>query len=160
MNDSKKESVVALYHSMICALDNPTDYAWLISKCGSQAALASVEKQTKGIQAMTINTFKKYSDAALDGGFGRLDELRIVLKKRAQNGKNEVSREKKKDIAFYKEKVDEAERLRAILIRAYTELNRICLEALKKSPEYKFDLDRHSDLYREYFALRLVDKDD
>ncbi|WP_271912021.1 hypothetical protein [Vreelandella alkaliphila] len=160
MNDSKKSSVKALYDLMLSALNKPVEYSWLTSKCGSQAAIASVEKKPLGIQSMTLNTFKKYCDAALDGGFEKLDKLRIAIKNKALSGKSEAARKKKNKVAFNRKKLDEAERLRAILICAYTDLNRICLDAVKKSPEYKFDLDRHNELYREHFSLRLVDKND
>ena len=160
MNDPKKESVKALYHAMKQALDNPLDYVWLTSKCGSQAAIASVERKSIGIQPMTLNTLKKYSDVAFDGGFGQLDKLRVAIKNKVKDGKIGAKRKKEDKAAFYKKKLDEAERLRAILIRAYTDLNRICLDSVKKNPEYKFDLDKHHELYREYLALRLVGKNE
>ncbi|MBL3557596.1 MULTISPECIES: hypothetical protein [Marinobacter] len=160
MSDIKKESIKVLYRSMIDALQYPDAYPWITSKCGSQAAIASVERRSIGIHAMTLNTFKKYSDAALDGGFEQLEKLRVAIKRKSKNANGETSKGTKSKTAVYKEKLDEAERLRAILIRAYTDLNRICLDAVRKSPEYQYDLDRHNELYREYFSLTLVANDD
>jgi len=160
MSDIRKESIRALYHSMIEALKNPDAYSWITSKCGSQAAIASVERKSVGIHAMTLNTFKKYSDTALDGGFEQLEKIRVAIKKKGKNSRNKKSNETKSKALFYKEKLNESERFRAILIRAYTDLNRICLDAVKKSPEYQYDLDRHNELYREYFSLTLVADND
>lgn len=69
---------------MIEALKNPDAYSWITSKCGSQAAIASVERKSVGIHAMTLNTFKKYSDTALDGGFEQLEKIRVAIKKKSK----------------------------------------------------------------------------
>lgn len=160
MAQTKRDSIRILYFEMVEALKKPDEYAWLTSKCGSQAAIASTDRKSIGIQAMTLNTFKKYSDIALEGGFDQLEKLRIAIRQKNKDSKNKLSSGKKSEIADYKHKLNEAERLRAILIRAYTDLNRICLDAVKKSPEYQYDLDRHNELYLDYFSLKVVGNND
>jgi hypothetical protein len=160
MSNIKKDSVKALHLSMIDALKNPDEYPWITSKCGSQASIALIERKSIGIQAMTLNTFKKYSELALEGGFEQLEKLRISIKQKCKNLNNKSLNNNRSKALAYKDKLDEAERLRAILVRAYTDLNRICLDAVRKSPEYQYDLERHNELYREYFSLKIVANND
>lgn len=156
MSNSKEESIRALYRTMVEAMNDPSGYSWLISKCGSQAAIAAIERKTIGVHAMTLNTFKKHSDIALEGGFEQIDKLRVALKKKSQGAKRNTANKTKSRISDCKKKLDEAERLRAILIRAYADLNRICIDAINKAPEYQYDLDKHNELYRDYFSLKVV----
>jgi len=155
MSDLKKESIRALHQSMVSALKYPEEHYWITSKCGSQAATASIERESIGILSMTLNTFKKHADLELEDGFYQIEKLRIAIKNNSYPKNLRIKKDKSK-AETYKEKLIEAERLRAILIRAYADLNNICLDAVKKSPEYQYDLDRHNELYKEYFSLRVI----
>ena len=153
MSEIKKESLNSLYKAMRNALKNGDSFAWVINKCGRQSSLASIERKSIGIQSMSLNTFKTYANEYIDGGFDTLNNLRKEINQKYKNKKPTQTQKLKERSKTYKEKLDEAERLRAILIKAYNVLNKICLDAVKKTPEYEYDLERHRELYTRYFSL-------
>ena len=144
---------------MLAALKSVNDeYDWLSSRCSNQSKLSTLERKSVGIIAMTLNTFKKYANENINGGFDEINRARQELHKKRL--KNKVPKEKvfKNNITNYKTKLDEAERARAILIRAYNDLNTICLDAISRSPEYQYDYQRHLKLYGNYFSLKVATK--
>lgn len=160
MSEIKQESLKNLYKAMCNALDDGDSFAWIINKCGRQSSLASIERKSIGIQSMSLNTFKIHADEYIDGGFDTFNNLRKAINQKYKNKKPTQTQKFKESSKTYKEKLDEAERLRAILIRAYNDLNKICLDAVKKTPEYQYDLERHNELYGRYFSLTLVSNDE
>lgn len=135
---------------------NDRSYEWLINNCKSQADLASVERKSVGIQPMSLNTFKKYANEILDGGFKEIDRLRRTLKNYKQNKPASKKLRLKDDLERIKDRLDKAERTRAILIKAYSELNQITLDLLANTPKYQNEYERHKKLYAAHFGLCMV----
>ena len=160
MSEGKTESVKNLHKAMRNALTNDDGFSWIIKKCGRQSSLASIERKSLEIQSISLNTFKEYADECIEGGFDTVDNLRKEIKNKYKNKKTTQTQTLKERSKTYKEKLEEAERQRAILIKAYNDLNKICLDAIKKTPEYQFDLERHNELYGRYFSLTLVSNDE
>lgn len=156
MSDTKTTSILNLHKEMLSALKNSDDYHWLISKCASQSALAAIDRKSAGITPMTLNTLKKYSEENIDKGFEEIDRLRKELKKLKVQNKKSKTQKQKESISSYKDRLDKAERSRAILIRAYNELNEICMDAIARSPQYQYDYNRHKNLYGKYFGISEV----
>ena len=156
MSDIKIASIINSHKEIISALKNSGDYHWLISKCSSQSRLAGIERKSAGIVFMTLNTFKKYADEYIDGGFNEINRLRKELKNRTAKGKKIKSQKQKESLSSYKKKLDDAERMRAILIRAYNDLNEICMDAISRSPQYQYDYNRHKSLYRKHFGISIA----
>ncbi|MCW7554530.1 hypothetical protein NX722_18255 [Endozoicomonas gorgoniicola] len=156
--DKNAKSVIALFNEMTKALEEGCDnYHWLISKCRTQSSLSLIERASDNIHPMTLNTFKKYSNLYIDGGFESINKIRIQLKTKRPNSlpakKKQRQEEKVIDI---QSKLEEAERMRAVLLRAYNELNKITLDALVNSPQCQNDYQKHKKLYASYFGLNLV----
>lgn len=157
MSTNKHASLLVLYKCMKAAIKKKGEYGWLISKCTSQSSLAAMERKGEGILAMSLNTFKKYANEVVPGGFDEIDDLRRALKSSSiklslKSRKNAQNKEKSTKLML-----EESERFRAILLKAYSDLNRICLDAISRSPEFEYDYQKHSELYSKYLGLRLVD---
>lgn len=141
---------------MLAALGgNSKKYQWLISKCSDQSSFARVERKSIGVTPMTLNTYKKYAEDNIQGGFQEIERVRKKLKNKYIKPLPK-STETGKSIDNYKQKLEKAERARAILIRAYVDLNSICLDAISRSPEFQYDFNRHKKLYETYFKLALT----
>lgn len=136
-----------------------SEYQWLISKCVTQSTLLNLERKSIGVIPMTLNTFKKYSNENISGGFSEINRLRKELKNKDSNKKTSTQKTLQDNVVNCKVKLDEAERARSIIIRAYNDLNSICLDAISRSPEYQYDYKRHLELYRNYLSLALVKSD-
>lgn len=157
--DSKSSSIKSLYREMLLALKcNDYSYSWLISKCKNQSLMASISRQSVGIESMTLNTFKKYADKEIKGGFSSINELRKnIYKKNNQELKINSKKDRQQEHqASLKKRLEEAERYRSVLVRAYNELNQITLDAIKNNPQYEYDYQRHKELYSEYFGLKMA----
>jgi len=155
MSDIKASSIKSLYNEMMAALkNNDGQFNWLISKCSDQSKLSQLERKSVGIIPMTLNTFKKYADENIKDGFNEVNRVRKELNIKFSNKPN--TNKYKGNITSYKTKLDEADRARAILIRAYNDLNSICLDAIDRSPEYQYDYQRHLQLYGNYFNLNVA----
>ncbi|MCX7553725.1 hypothetical protein OS175_07530 [Marinicella sp. S1101] len=161
MSDKRKVSILSLYEVMVTALNasDKNKYSWLLSKCVTQGSLSSTERKSLGIYPMTLNTIKRYADLYISGGFKQLDKLRKQLKT-FQTSSNRASLKPRLSISDYKKRLAEAERMRAVLIRAYNDLNSIALDAIASSPQYVYDYERHNKLYCNYFGLSLVEDDE
>ncbi len=155
--DAKSHSVKSLYHEMLLAVKSDgNNHNWLIRKCNRQSVLLGVQRKSLGIIPMTLNTFKKYADKYINGGFKEVERVRSIIKKKYLDKKSNQAKKIEENKINYKIKLDEAERARAILIRAYNDLNKICLDAISRSPEYQYDYKRHLKLYGTYFSLELA----
>lgn len=156
MSDLKETSVINLYKLMLEAASGDGEYSWLTSKCGNQSKLAGIERKSADIMPMSLNTFKAYADECIDGGFCAVNALRKSLSAKSKKKSESASSKLKSMNRNYKEQLEESERMRAVLVKAYSDLNRICLDAVKKSPEYFYELERHNALYDQFFSLNLV----
>ena len=157
MSEKNITSVKNLYREMISATKGDSKkYKWLLSKCIDQSSLCEIDREQSNINSIALNTFKKYSDIHIEGGFEHVNKLRRTLKKRYLESVGTSKNIVKKQADDYKVKLDEAERARAILIRAYNDLNSICLDAISKSPEYQYDYEQHVMLYQSYFSLEIA----
>lgn len=157
--DTKALSVKSLFNEMILAdkCDDDT-YSWLILTCKSQSLLSSISRRSIGVEEMTLNTFKKYADNEIDGGFSSVNALRKKLYKKNNpklNRKAKKDRQRDRQTNL-KVKLEEAERYRAIILRAYNDLNKITIDAIKTNPKYEYDYLKHEELYSEYFGLKMV----
>jgi len=160
MLDIKSSSIIYLYDCMMNAKKNNNDgsYNWLLSKCKNQSSLCSIERKSTGIISMTLNTFKKYSNDNIDGGFEKINTLRKEIynkynpKVKTANKKENL---KKKNLSVQK-RLENSERQRAILLRAYKDLNQITLDAICNSPQYDYAYKKHSKMYYKYFNLSII----
>lgn len=155
--DTRIASIISLYKEMQAAKECKDDsYNWLTSKCNNQSRLAQVSRKSAGIEAMALNTFKQYADTYIDGGFARINILRKELSKSSKS-KIKVKEDRLKEkTTTIQQRLDQADRMRAILIKAYIELNAITLDAIASSPQYEYDYNRHKELYSKYFGISLV----
>lgn len=156
MSDIKIKSIVNLHKQMISSLKNSENYHWLISKCSSQATLANIERKSEGVVPMTLNTFKKYAEENIHEGFNEINRLRKEIIKIKLKNKKKNTDKQTKSISSYKNKLDNAERMRAVLIRAYNDLNEVCMDAISRSPQYQYDYNRHKILYGKYFGISIA----
>lgn len=156
-SDIRVKSVKALYDHMKLAKESSDEsYNWLISKCDRQSSLAGLSRKSAGIHGMSLNTFKKYADDHVNGGYAAVDTLRRSL---CRNDKPKVELQKgrlKEKNADLRRRLEEAERFRAIILKAYSDLNRIALDAISASPQHSYDYQRHQELYGKYFGLTLI----
>ncbi len=160
MSEIKESSINVLYQEMLMSLKgDPCEHKWLTSNCNTQTSLSKIERKSVGIIPMTLNTFKKYADNLITGGFEEVNRLRLEIKKKSSQIKPSKIKTLKSNITDYKTRLDESERARAILIRAYNELNGICLDAISRSPEFQYDYRRHLSLYSKYFGLTVQEID-
>jgi hypothetical protein len=157
--DVKTTSIVSLYSEMLLARNcNDGSYSWLLSKCKNQSSLSTVERMSVNIKPMTLNTFKKYADVNVDGGFVCINTLRKELHKKYNPRLKSTQKKKraKDNILSLKQKLEGAERQRAVLLRAYSELNQIAVDAIKNSPQNEYEYKKHIKLYSSFFGLKVV----
>ena len=162
MLNKKAQSVINLYSEMKKAINDSTNtYAWLISKCDRQENLAKLKRKGKGIEGMSLNSFKKYcteyiqSESGLNG-FEVIENLRKELAKSLRKPPLELG---DKDISLSplekaKRQIDNLQRNQAILVRAYNDLNRLTLDLLANSNGNTLEYDKHKKLYADYFGLK------
>jgi hypothetical protein len=161
MSEKNITSVKNLYREMILAIKGDSKkYKWLLSECLDQSNLCKIKREQSNIKPIALNTFKKYADIHIEGGFDRVNELRGTLKKRYLESVRTSKNIDKKQADDDKVKLDEAVRARAILIRAYNDLNSICLDAISNSPKYQYDYEQHVKLYRSYFCLEAANNNE
>lgn len=162
MEKKKKiDSVCSLYKELLEAKHSKKpSLQWLKDNCKSQGKLASSKNKSLDIVPMSINTFKEYADKHIDGGFKAINKLRQDIQKNnkpiTKRKKSRITEEK----AELKIKLEGAVRSRAIMIKAYNELNRITLDALATNKIYQRDYNKHIALYKDIFSLRLVGNDE
>lgn len=155
----KKKSIKNLYEQMKKAKNSSdVSYDWIYAQSKNQNDLAKTKRKSLGIVPMSLNTFKEYSDEYIKGGFSEVSSLRKELYIIYKNREKKVSAGRDKIISPSKE-LEVAAKSRAILIRAYSDLNRIALDAIANSPAHKRDYEKHKELYERYFSLRLVDNE-
>lgn len=155
MKVERVKSVKRIYQEMEKALLSESKGShWITLHCSSQSKLAMIEKPSIGIYSMSLNTFIKYCNTSITGGFKEVNRIRRQL---ASKNKQKVSIAKKKSkTQILEERLEKAERARIILLRAYNELNTICLDAIARSPEYEYDYKRHKAIYKKYFKIGLL----
>lgn len=159
LKDPKSLSVITLFKEMkIADKCNDDSYTWLITKCKSQSMLTSISRKSIGIEGMSLNTFKKYANEEINGGFSAINTLRKkIYNKHSPKHKNHEKKKRQRNHATdIKKKLTEAERYRAILIRAYYDLNQITLDAIKGNPQYEYDYRKHNELYKKYFSITMA----
>lgn len=160
----KATSVMRLNeHLQKAGRDQRFRYQWLVAQCGTQGLLAQTKKPELGIVPMSLNTFKNYADAYIEGGFKFLDELRLTVLEQAEKPKK--TKQKRTDdmavkIVALTDQLERVERQKAVLQKAYLELNNITLEVINDSPHHRRSLERHNELYNNYFSLRLIAEKD
>ncbi|WP_235691247.1 hypothetical protein [Aliivibrio fischeri] len=156
MSSKKIQSVIALFEEMKKAERSYSEsYEWIYLHCSSQSDLAGIVRKSKCITGMTLNTFKKYCDESIDGGFKSVNNLRAKLYKKrfSKEVKKVRPQDKLRELAV---RIDELERSKAILIKGYNELNTITLDLLISSKGNSFEYRKHRELYSSYFGLNLV----
>ena len=157
MINVKAKSVINLYKLLLEASDIfSDDYLWLAESCKSQGALAKVKKTGLGIIPMSLGTFKTYCNDYIEGGFEQVNIKRqkvISMYKRKEDKQNLKPKE---TIASLKNKLDQAHRARAVLMKAYHELNSITLDVMSENSAYKQNYKAHCELYANHFGLNLV----
>ena len=158
MNRNKQQSILNLYLELK-KLDTSTKKSELLFFCTSQHKLTKYKDDSKRIIPMTLNTFKEYSNSCLEGGFATIDNLRKKLHENVTGRSGNKKRRKEEKLRVYKSKLEESERARAILIRAYNDLNSICLDAISINSPYEQDYKKHKLLYDNYFSLSLYNGD-
>ncbi|MDP4532855.1 hypothetical protein Q9252_11940 [Marinobacter salarius] len=163
-----KHSHIISVKSLSETLDKATQdrryrYKWLLESCKTQGSLAQTNKPDLNIIPMSLNTFKQYANTYIDGGFQLIDNLRRdVLEKagKTKNTKQEKSDAISEKVRSLSSQLELAQKQKAVLQKAYFELNEIALEAIANSPHQKRLLDRHNELYDKYFSLRVVGDDE
>lgn len=161
MFDKNAKSIISLFNEMVKALNaNDDSYRWLLSICDNQSSLANAERKCIYINSMALNTFKKYSNQYIDGGFKEVNKVRVALKNKRRGGYKKVKVDLRSDIKTLKQKLEDAERTRAVLIRAYADLNSITLDALSGDSIFNSEYLRHQELYSKYFGLSVVSIND
>ena len=160
----KAASVINLFTEMQKAYDcDLKDYEWLASKCNSQASLASVNRKSYKIFKMSVNSFKKYADLNIDGGFEAVDTLRVRINNEfkgvAFTDADNVQPLSKLDIA--EAEIERLKRNQALIVKAYNELNRITLDLIAKDVKGNtLEYQKHQDLFSSYFGMSLVVNND
>ncbi|MEA1079187.1 hypothetical protein [Marinobacter qingdaonensis] len=161
MKQSQIISVKSLTETLARATqDRRYRHKWLVERCKTQGSLAQTHKPELNINPMSLNTFKKYADTFIDGGFQLIDKLRLNVLEKAE--KTKTTKQEKSDAISKKVRslsfqLELAQKQKAVLQKAYFELNEIALEAIANSPHRKRLLDRHNELYDKYFSLHVVD---
>ena len=162
MLNKKAQSVINLYSEMKKAInDNSNTYTWLTSKCDRQQSLANLKRKGRGIEGMSLNSFKKYCidyiqcEGSLNG-YEVVDNLRKELIKRHKNISLESSNEGPNltPMEEAKQLIDNLQRDQAILVRAYNDLNRLVLDLLANSNGNALEYNKHKNLYADYFGLK------
>lgn len=158
--EARSISIHNLYTEMQNAYNNDLQgYEWLTSKCNNQESLASVSRKGKQIVKMSVNTFKKYAESNIDGGFGSIDSLRCKISQK-YNGVELTLDEQKLPVNKLEEaqiEIDKLKRNQAVLIKAYNDLNRITLDLIAKDVNGNtLDYQNHQDLFSRYFGLDLA----
>lgn len=153
------DSICSLHNELVKASSSKSyDFLWLRKKCNKQGQLALTERKSLNIIPMSLNTFESYANKHIDGGFETIDKLRLKLhsqRKKYHKRKKERVSEINTDL---KDKLEEAIRSRAIMIKAYNELNRIALDAIAHNRTYERDYKKHIDLYKGFFGLKAVSR--
>jgi predicted nucleic acid-binding Zn-ribbon protein len=150
-------SVITLFEEMKKADRNRSEsYSWIYLNCSNQADLAKIKRKSKSIVPVSLNTFKKYCNEYIEGGFDSIDSIREKLNKCGASEKK-ITKVSPAD-AFRKleRRIDELERSKAILIKGYNDLNEITLDLLSNSEGNSLEYRRHKELYSKYFGLSLV----
>ncbi|ENB1602438.1 hypothetical protein [Vibrio natriegens] len=157
MISKKAQSVVTLFGEMEKADSSMSSdsYGWIYSKCSNQSDLAGISRKSKNIVGMSLNSFKKYCDENIEGGFKSVDALRDKLNRKKHPKKSDKvkSKDELKDLRL---RIDELERSKAILIKGYNELNTITLDLLGSSKGNSIEYRKHRELYELYFGVSLV----
>jgi len=157
MLNKNAQSVIALFEEMKKAERNRSEsYNWIYLKCSNQADLAKIMRKSKNIISISLNTFKKYCNENIEGGFDSIDALRERLNKYGASEKQTPKADANDKLRDLERRVDELERSKAILIKGYNDLNTITLDLLSNSDGNSFEYRRHKELYAEYFGLSLV----
>jgi len=163
MVNKKAHSVINLHSEMEKALVDNTDvYAWLLSKCDRQENLAKLKRRKKGIEGMSLNSFKKYCKDHIQSvgslnGYEVVDNLRKELYQRHKNKPLEPSSEGASltPLEDAKQQIDNLRRNQAILVRAYNDLNRLTLDLIANSNGNQLEYSKHKKLYADYFGLKI-----
>lgn len=164
MKMEKITSIINLSEHLQKAItDQRFRYQWLVAQCKTQGLLARTKKPEHDIIPMSLNTFKEYADAYLDGGFKSIDRLRLTVLEQA--GKPKKSKQKRDDemaekVIALTDRLERVQQQKAVLQKAYFELNKITLQAIADAPHHRRSLERHSELYDSYFSLRLIVESD
>ena len=157
MLNKNAQSVITLFEEMKKAeLNRSESYNWIYLKCSNQADLAKITRKSKNIVPISLNTFKKYCNKNIEGGFDSIDALREKLNKYRVSGKKMPRVNPSDTLRKLEKRVDELERSKAILIKGYNDLNKITLDLLSNSDRNTFEYRRHKELYTKYFSLSLV----
>lgn len=161
--NKKAQSVISLHTEMHFVLsENANKHSWLTSKCTSQGDLAGISRKAKGIMSMSLNTFKAYCDEYIDGGFALVNTQRKKINNEisiVNNQADEMGKPQSKLDEALKE-IDKLRRNKAILIKAYNDLNRLTVDLIANSEGNSFEYTKHKALFSSYFDLKLaVDND-
>lgn len=164
MKAVKATSVMRLTEQLKkAARDQRFRYQWLVVQCGTQSLLARTKKPELRIVPMSLNTFKNYADSYIEGGFKFLDELRLTVLKQSEKPKK-TKQKRTNDMAVkivaLTNQLERVERQKAVLQKAYIELNKITLQVINDAPHHRRSLEQHNELYNNYFSLRLVAETD
>lgn len=156
---TKVQSVINLYAEMEKAsVELSEKYHWIASKCHRQDSLASISRKGKKIEGMSLGSFKKYCRLYIDGGFDKVDLLRIKILTNFNQIENKENNHiipvSKLELA--ERKIDALSRNQAILIKAYNELNNITLDLIANTNGNYLDYQKHQDLFSSYFGLKLA----
>lgn len=157
MSESKRNSIECLYRFLKPEIESEEGTPkWIYEACATQESLARLTRQDENIIGMSVNTFKKYCDEYLPGGFAEIDSIRKTLSREGnQRNKKPVKVARNPDVS-YKRKLDKADRERAMLIRAYWDLNKILLDALPHAPLGEIEYRKHQEIYGKYMSLTMV----
>lgn len=157
MLNKNAQSVTALFEEMKKADRNRSEsYNWIYLKCTNQADLAKIARKSKKIVPISLNTFKKYCNDNIEGGFDSVDALREKLSRFGASERPTSRVDAIDNLRQLERRVDELERSKAILIKGYNDLNDITLDLLSNSDGNSFEYRRHNELYAKYFGLSLV----
>lgn len=146
-------------HLQKAVTDQRFRYQWLVSQCKTQGLLAQTKRPEHDIIPMSLNTFKEYADAYIEGGFRSLDQLRVAILEQVDKPKNSRKKDDKEmaeKVVALTNQLERVQQQKAVLQKAYFELNKIMLQVITDAPHHRRSLERHSELYDNYFSLRLV----
>jgi hypothetical protein len=127
--------------------------------CKSQQALAAMAIPAEGIAATSLNSLKRAADLYIeDGGWGSLDSLRrtlvaTVAQRSRRTARQDTAHQKAQDL---RRLLEEADRARLRVERAYTELLRLARLHLAKDQQGLAAIARHQSIWGQRLGLAIV----
>lgn len=127
--------------------------------CKSQQALAALAIPSEGITATSLNSLKKAADLYIeDGGWSSLDSLRRTLVATLDLRSRRAARQRtvQLEVKDLRQLVEEADRARLRVERAYTELLALARSHVANDPLGQAAIARHQSIWGHRLSLTLV----